>query len=850
MYLGIDLGTSNSAIAGNDGHEIKLFKTTDGYDILPSAIMIVGRGAMFVGKRAYEQDAFSPENVGKRFKRLMGTTSPIKFKSAGRILTPEEASSEILKALLAQARMSAGEFMTEGAIVTIPAAFNQMQCEATMRAAGAAGIERVGLLQEPIAAAMASIADRQRTSSALKDGQFLVYDLGGGTFDAAIVQSVGGTVNIIGHEGVNMLGGTDFDRAIVNTIVRPWLLETFDLPPDFQREPAYARVLRIAAFCAEKAKIEVSAQQSSTIFADENQIGTRDRAGQEIYLDISLSRAQVEGLVTDQIDRSIDVCRKLLAENGYDTCDIDRVVFIGGPTRMPIVRGRVPEQLGIAADLNSDPMTAVAFGAAIFSESRDWKGGSSVPKKARSTAQGQGPVNIEYGYPERTSDSRIRIRIRAGANVSGRGYKLQVDSDIGWTSGQLTLDHTNSINDVPVGRRGDNHFRAIVFDALGTPLPQGETRFVVRRTDAAAAGTPLTHTISVKILEGSFGAERNALEALIEKGHPLPAKGAKDFRAANDLRPGDGGSLDFEVYESEAGISDPKLSLHVGAFRLESTGLERGEVIRRGDRVRVYWTLDENQLLDCELEIEGKGIGRRFNTGKMFTQHGAQKNFEGQDGEALARTVLDTAQAELNDLEKTLGSRAAAEANVLAHRIDLQRQNLKASYEADTNRSITEEGRSIRLEISKIKDRRENVGDVLHAELESLVASFDGAIRPSAEALAVERFDRLTRQVRESITGGNMEDATKSISEMRAICFDEARKQPGFVVNMFLELARERHVAIDKALHDRLADAGKASLERNDLNRLRAVIAQMIKNRYPIDAKDSVKVTLAGLMRW
>jgi molecular chaperone DnaK len=333
MYLGIDLGTSNSAIAGNDGRELRLFKTTDGYDVLASAIMIDGRGAMFVGRRAYDQDAFSPENVGKRFKRLMGTTSPVTFKSAERTLTPEEASSEILKALLAQARMSAGEFITEGAIVTIPAAFNQMQCEATMRAAGAAGIERVGLLQEPIAAAMASIADRQRTNSALKDGQFLVYDLGGGTFDAAIVQSIGGTVNIVGHEGVNMLGGTDFDRAVVNAIVRPWLVETFDLPSNFQKEPAYARVLRIAAFCAEKAKIEVSAQKSSTIFADENQLRTHDRAGREIYLDIPLNRAQVDALVIDQIDRSIDVCRKLMAENGYDTSDIDRVVFIGGPTR-------------------------------------------------------------------------------------------------------------------------------------------------------------------------------------------------------------------------------------------------------------------------------------------------------------------------------------------------------------------------------------------------------------------------------------------------------------------------------------------------------------------------------------
>jgi molecular chaperone DnaK len=170
MYLGIDLGTSNSAIAGNDGRELRVFKTTDGYDVLPSALMMDRRGAMFVGKRAYEQEAFSPENVAKRFKRLMGTSSPVTFKGANRSMTPEEASSEVLKALLAQARMDAqtgtDAFETQGAIVTIPAAFNQMQSEATMRAAGLAGIDSVGLLQEPIAAAMASLAERGRVGAA------------------------------------------------------------------------------------------------------------------------------------------------------------------------------------------------------------------------------------------------------------------------------------------------------------------------------------------------------------------------------------------------------------------------------------------------------------------------------------------------------------------------------------------------------------------------------------------------------------------------------------------------------------------------------------------------------------
>ena len=271
MYLGIDLGTSNSAIVGNDGRELRLFKTVDGADVLPSAIMIDRRGGMFIGKRAYEQDAFSPENVGTKFKRLMGLRVPIEFKSATRTMSAEGASAEVLKTLLAQAKLAVGEFDLEGTVITIPAAFNQMQCEATMRAAQVAGIGRVGLVQEPIAAAMASMADRQRRNSALKDGQFLVYDLGGGTFDAAIVQCVGGTINVVGHGGINMLGGTDFDRRVVNGIVRPWLMEQFDLPEDLQKDPIYQRVLRIAAFYAEKAKIELSAQPATRISADESQ---------------------------------------------------------------------------------------------------------------------------------------------------------------------------------------------------------------------------------------------------------------------------------------------------------------------------------------------------------------------------------------------------------------------------------------------------------------------------------------------------------------------------------------------------------------------------------------------------
>ena len=254
--------------------------------MLPSAIYIDKRGRRFYGNRAYDQAVLSPQNTALGFKRLMGTSTPFEFADSGQSLTPEECSAEILRQLLAQAYLESGEQQVTGAIITIPAAFNQMQCEATLRAAHAAGLERVGLLQEPVAAAMAAMMKSEK-----KSGQFLVYDLGGGTFDLALVQALNGEISILDHEGINMLGGRDFDKAIVNAIVRPWLLANFDLPADLQKHPRYQQVIRIAQLAAEKAKIAISTKDSEIIQRPMTRSACRTSSGRT---SISMSSSRVE----------------------------------------------------------------------------------------------------------------------------------------------------------------------------------------------------------------------------------------------------------------------------------------------------------------------------------------------------------------------------------------------------------------------------------------------------------------------------------------------------------------------------------------------------------------------------
>ena len=191
IYVGIDLGTTNSAICTYDGKETKVWKSSEQNDVTPSAIYIDRRGNTQYGLRAYNAASQAPGYAATLFKRFMGTSTLIEFPAVKITKTPEECSSEILKVLYGYLSGKVAADEINGVVITVPAAFNQMQKNATMKAAGLAGFRNVSLMQEPVAAVMKIM---QQENS---DGTFLVYDLGGGTLDIAIAESVAGRVNLI-----------------------------------------------------------------------------------------------------------------------------------------------------------------------------------------------------------------------------------------------------------------------------------------------------------------------------------------------------------------------------------------------------------------------------------------------------------------------------------------------------------------------------------------------------------------------------------------------------------------------------------------------------------------------------
>ncbi len=450
MYLGIDLGTSNSAVVGHVDGALRLFKTSDGTDVLPSVIYLDKRGHRFIGKSAYDRLLSAPQNVAQGFKRSMGTKNPIAF--AGQVWTPVECSAEIIKALVGQAMTEAGSQEIEGVVITTPAAFNQMQSEDTIAAARLAGLEKVSLLQEPVAAALAAIAHSKQ-----KDGVFLVYDLGGGTFDLALVMSTAGVVNVIAHEGINMLGGRDFDRIIFDSIVRPWLAQTFNLPADFQRVEKYKHLSDVCRHAAEKAKIQLSASSTASIFATEDEVRATDEDGEEIYISIDLSRDQMTDLIRDRIDDSIALCRKIITANGYKNDDISKIVPIGGPSKMPIIRDMLQAGLAIEVENGLDPMTAVATGAAIFAESREWAGESSGQKSGKHSEAVTGSVSLALDFKSRVSSDAAKIRIKPAANMP-TGHEVEILDEEGSSTGRIPIDGPLSIN-VKARKNGENRFK-------------------------------------------------------------------------------------------------------------------------------------------------------------------------------------------------------------------------------------------------------------------------------------------------------------------------------------------------------------------------------------------------------
>ncbi len=367
--LGIDLGTTNSAMAIMEAGSPKIIENIEGSRTTPSVVAIAKNNERVVGASAKRQAVINPENTVYAVKRLIGRhfnedevqhdlkVAPYKILQAGEGIkvklgekdyTPQEISAMILSKLKADAEAKLGEKIEE-AIVTVPAYFNDSQRQATKDAGKIAGLEIKRIINEPTAAALAYGFDK-------KTGQkIVVYDLGGGTFDVSILDISADTVEVKATTGDTHLGGEDFDQRIIS-----WIIDEFKRDEGIDLSKDTLALQRIKE-SAEKAKIELSTASETEI----NQPFITTDANGPKHLIKKLTRSKLESLVADLVERTIEPCKRALADSGFKLEEINEVLLVGGMTRMPLVKAKVEEFFGKEPNLTVNPDEVVALGAAV-----------------------------------------------------------------------------------------------------------------------------------------------------------------------------------------------------------------------------------------------------------------------------------------------------------------------------------------------------------------------------------------------------------------------------------------------------------------------------------------------------
>jgi molecular chaperone DnaK len=877
MYLGIDLGTSNSVVAGIVEGEVRVFRPVDGGDVLPSVIYFDKRGHRLYGRRAYDQAMLAPDAVAMGFKRLMGTSTPIQIPAVELTLTPEECTAEILRQLLGQAATETGDEPIHGAVITIPAAFNQLQCEATMRAANLAGLSNVTLLQEPIAAAMSALGTQRRS------GQYLIYDLGGGTFDLALVEAIEGRVDVVAHQGINMLGGRDFDRMLVNEIVRPWLATNFDLPDNFQRDKQYNRLIRIAHLAAEKAKIELSTLEQAKIFASDDEVRLTDQSGTDIFLEVTITRKQYEDIIREPVMQTIALTRQVMEENNYKNEDIDKMIFIGGPSRTPLIREMVANELGVPTDLKVDPLTSVAIGAVHYATVYDWghqkpqpaiipdnmprtprdvlpedetdgEAVTSKPQQSRAAhpeapeeAGGQeGPVQLDYATP--TSDNEISVFMHVVEDL-GEAATIQVEAADGWASDFTDIAADAEIK-IPVKLLGINEFHVRYFDKRDRLLDQYEQKFSVTRSETVMPKIPATQTIAVKALDHLQG-QTNILVTFISKGMLLPARGKAQFKSARELTAGSSNHLSFELFQVEY-PERIELNLCVGVFRISGSDLPVRYKLKIGDPIIFNWKMLESGILQATVTLPqpNNKTPIELRAPRFYAPQVSEMNFDFEQGGQFATAILKQAEEEWGDVVAALGPEAGKDVNILRLRINDQKDLLaEAGQDPELIRRVSEEARLVRQDIARLGKRHR--GAILQRQLGRLTAIFNRLARAQAEGVELERFTGHIDRVQKIIDDGAeeaMNDADRHFTEMRDIFFAAAWRDDKYVTLWYERLKKEPYLFPDHAEFARLMLEGDEKLRAKDMAALRKLVSQMLDTRIAITANDAT-TELASIVK-
>jgi len=803
--FGIDLGTTNSTIAKINSVDTEVFKDNEGSEFTPSAVWMDSKERLHVGRRAKAQLENDPENSFSEFKLQMGTKTLYKFARNGKRLSPQELSAEVLKSLKDNVRRQLSEEITS-VVITVPAAFELPQCKATNEAAELAGFTNHPLLQEPIAAAMA-YGFQSETSNKF----WMVYDFGGGTFDASVIQIKDGQIEVVNHGGDNGLGGKNLDWEIVNSLLAPAAAKENNLKNFNRSNEQYRGAFAKLKAEAEKAKIRLSIEDSVEIYIDN--LFKNDK-GEAVEFTYELYRHDFERLAKPYIVQSINICKKVLTEKRLGTSNIEKIIMVGGTSLIPFLREMLLDPndgLGIPLESSIYPITVVAKGAAIFASTQ------RIPFN-QNTEVRKDEFLLELDYQPVGPDSEPPIggKIVTDKNMNFDGYTIEfVNRTVRpeWRSGKVRLTSEGGfISQLWAEKGKKNEFVIELFDSTGVrqkTMPEKLTYTM----GVVSADAPLIHSLGIAMAN-------NETDVLLVKGVPLPAKNKSIHKNVNEIRAGESGDkLVVPIVEGENKIKADH-NRHIGSLIIQSDKIRR--TIPANSDIEILLSIDTSRLviakayvpiIDEEFEVVVNLIIEAGKISDLKSEFSRDK----QKFEELSEKAANESDSKATEILN----------QIVSENMITEIENLLVAGETDQDSSLKAKNRI--LDFKTILDYAEEALEwpTLVNEANEITQKAEDICDEYGTSSDKQKFPMHKKEINKAIEAKDSDLLRKRIEEMNSFHVSILLEQPGFWVGCFDYAKEDISGSRNKSESEEAIRQGERAIQNNDVDGLKAAVRKL-----------------------
>lgn len=818
INYGIDLGTTNSLIAKFEKGEVEVFKNPNGHkETLPS---IVGyrNDRILVGDQVRTFLDRDPKSVISRFKRRMGTTESYRINSIQQSRTPIELSAEVLKEL--KTFIHTGE-QPEATVITIPASFDHVQSNATIEAGRLAGFKQVLLLQEPIAASLA-YANREKSRD-LRNSQWIVYDLGGGTFDVALVRIMEGELKVLDHEGNNFLGGTDFDMMLVEKLIVPHIEKRgsfTDLTNQLKSHNGkYNRLWYKLLFQAEQAKIELSSRTSTEI-----DLSTEDDLGDPIDELLVITRSDYESLIKDPIETTVTMLKNILTRNKLRPKDLEFVLMVGGATYTPYIRKRVEELMEIPVVTGISPTNAIVIGAAYFASGKE----IDLKTPFAKTSPQPGRLKIKTSFPRNSQESEEIFSARIDGELNGLFYRITRD-DGGYDSGLRPLTQRIS-EDLPLQPETFNLFYLKIYDQLGNLIQAESDPIQISQGKYSVAGQQLPQDLS---LAKDLDSGDTTLERIFAKNHTLPAVAKKTVEASRTIVQGSEDTIHIIVVE---GPTENHLHSNQKIGHLKITGKELSRTLHRGTDIELIFEISESRELRVQAHISASG--------QEFVEVYKLENrpkIEIADLKDQAESLRERLERERSVAYEHENTKVLDELLKIRAPVNALNDTVATIPEDD----VTDARYQLENELRKLSQQITNLtssNNIERGKYEYFVAKTE--TEETIDAYGKEHEHRQLKDIidREQLilNSNNLQKIEALTAEMYRLNYQILGRTPGFLIEWFEFLTAPQHSYNDPVQAGILIESGKRHIESKEFERLREVNIRLM-NLIPDREKKTVE---------